>query len=169
MAKRTVTGSTRKTTGTIMAISLRPPASSSRRLPASRTSAAWARSTSASGVPRSIGDEQPVDEPGQRVQDVRSASLLQRVEQRRAGAGLGRERRPARAASSPPESRVTRASAPIGLSPAAHRERQQLGDDRELGEQQLLALLHLLGQPPVAAEHAADQHRRRTAGRPTAR
>src|SRR5829696_10084912 len=42
-AKRTVTGSTRKTTGTIIAISLRPPASSSRRLPASRTSAACAR------------------------------------------------------------------------------------------------------------------------------
>ena len=39
-AKRTVTGSTRKTTGTIMAISFRPPASSSRRFPASRTSAA---------------------------------------------------------------------------------------------------------------------------------
>src|SRR5690349_13434556 len=58
-ANSTVTGKIKKTTGTIMEISLRPPASSSARLPTSRTSTAWARSTSASGVPRSIATTSP--------------------------------------------------------------------------------------------------------------
>src|SRR5206468_9109685 len=39
-ANRTVTGRIKKTTGTIMEISLRPPASSNARLPTSRTSTA---------------------------------------------------------------------------------------------------------------------------------
>lgn len=52
-AKTTVTGRIRNTTGTIIATSLRPPASMSARRAASLTSWACALSTSASGVPRS--------------------------------------------------------------------------------------------------------------------
>src|SRR5690606_35111523 len=59
IAKTTVTGSTRNTTGTIIATSLRPPVSMSARRPASRTSCACERSTSASGVPRSTATATP--------------------------------------------------------------------------------------------------------------
>ena len=41
--------------------------------------------------------------------------------------------------------------------PRGDRQGEHLGDHRELGEQQLLAAPHLLGQPPVAAQHAAQQ------------
>jgi len=58
-ANSTVTGSTRKTTGTIMKTSLRAAASMSSRRDASRTSAAWACRTSASGVPRSTATATP--------------------------------------------------------------------------------------------------------------
>ena len=84
-----MTGSTRKTTGTIIAISLRPPASSSARLPGL---------ADVGGLgPQHLGqrraaldrDGDAVDEPGQRRQAGPVAMPLQRGDQRHPGAGLG--------------------------------------------------------------------------------
>src|SRR4051794_25250653 len=100
-----------------MAISLRPPASRSRRLPASRTSAACARSTSASGVPRSMATRSPSMKRASGSREVRSATCCSAW-----GRGTPARARPRAAASSaasaPPESRVPRAIAAAGLSPA---------------------------------------------------
>src|SRR5699024_12130517 len=58
-AKTTVTGSTKRTTGTSMPTSFLPLTSMRARRPCSRTSAAWARRTSARGVPREVATAMP--------------------------------------------------------------------------------------------------------------
>ena len=117
MANRTVTGRMRKTTGTIIAISLRPPSSMSARRPSSRTSWAWARSTSARGVPRSTATTMPSTNRDRLIRPVRSARPCRAVGRFAPARASARQRRSS-SASSPCESRQTRSSAPTAPSPA---------------------------------------------------
>jgi hypothetical protein len=70
-------------TGTIMAISLRPPISSRLRLRASQPSAGCARSTSASGVLRSTATATPSTKRASGASVVRSAHAVESLDQTR--------------------------------------------------------------------------------------
>lgn len=115
--KRIVIGITRNTTGTIIAISRRPPASSNARFPASRTSAACARSTSASGVPRSMATDIPSANRASGARLVRPA-MPSRACTRVAPVRASISARLSSRASSPLLVRATRSNAPTGPSPA---------------------------------------------------
>ena len=151
MAKRMVTGSTPKTTGTIIAISFLPPASMIRRRPSSRTSCAWARSTSASGVPRSTATTMPSTKRANEARPV--GQPLQGGRQAGPGAGVGEaasELVGQLAVGQPhdPLERTGRAFA------CTHREREQLGDGGELGEHSGLTPVGLTAEQRVARDDA---------------
>ncbi len=157
--KSTVTGSTRKTTGTIIAISRRAATSTSSRRPASRTSAAWAWRTSASGVPRSTATAMPWAKRATSGRPVRGGQPVEGARDRLAGADLGEHpgqvggELAAGAAYDPVEGGDRALAGGDG-------EGEELGDGRELGEDPALAALHLGGEVLVAGEHAGGERRR---------
>jgi hypothetical protein len=137
-----VTGRTRKITGIIMAISLRPPISSRLRLRASRTSAAWARNTSPSGVPRSTATATPSTKRASGASVVLSATPSSAWTN------------PAPARASAMARRSSRVSSPL-LS--CDRQCQEIGDRWELRKHPLLAVADRLGEPVVAGDDAPDR------------
>ena len=152
-----------------MKISLRAAISISSRRPASRTSAAWACSTSASGVPALDGDGDPWAKRATSGRPVRGRPPVEGGAERLAGADLGEHLRQvagelAAAAADDAVERGDRALA------GRDGERQQLGDGGELGQDLAFAVLDLAGEVAVAGDHAERepdraQEQRRTAAR----
>ena len=161
-----VTGKTRKTTGTSIAISLRPPASSRARRPISRTSVAWARRTSASGVPRSTAIAMPSTKRAKRRQRGARRHPLERGHDGCTGAGIGKS-----AAELARELAVRQAYHPFQRADrtftGTDRESQQLGNGRELRDHRGLAASDLAGQRAVSEQDAGKrQHRGRGSRNP---
>src|SRR5829696_6761495 len=111
------TGSSRNTTGTSMKTSRRPPASIRSRLCCSRTSAAWARSTSPRGVPRSTATTSPSTNrttAGTGTRTARPSIAVVNGSPARRSASTSASSR----LSSPRDRRTVRSSAARGPSPA---------------------------------------------------
>src|SRR5262245_51635988 len=150
----------RKTTGNIIAISRRPPSSSSARLYASRTSPAWARNTSASGVPRSRAMMIPSMNRSTAGNRSADGGTVQRSAQRGTSTGL-RERAVKlcdELASTQPGHSVDRANDAL---PGRDRQSQQLSDGRQLREDPAASLSYLPGKGEVTGDQAStgcDEH-----------
>ena len=116
-ANTTVSGRTPKTSGTIMPISFFPADSIRSRFAVSRTSWAWARSTSASGVPRSTATISPSTNRTNGPSSVRDENSC-RASTSGFPARVSARTRVKSLDSSPRALRHTRSRAPVALSPA---------------------------------------------------
>ena len=144
-ANRTVTGSTRKTTGDHHRdLPAGRATSMSSRRPASRTSAAWACRTSASGRASLDRDRDALGEPGHQRQPGASwPSGRTPSATGVAGADLGEHPARGPAEGSPPAAAYDPVERGDRALAGGDRQREQLGHGRELGQDPPLALLDL--------------------------